>query len=68
MAGSALWTVAQHRVIQGVQIDSLQISAPYDPEEIARPIDDPEARNMAWSKKQAERRRKILARYEKPST
>jgi hypothetical protein len=36
--------------------------------EDAKPIDVPEARDMAWSEKQAERRRKILARYEQPAT
>jgi hypothetical protein len=57
--------VAQHEGIEGGQIDSLSISASPRSfmEDDARPIDDPEARDMAWSEKQAERRRKILARY-----
>jgi len=62
--------VAQHEGIEGGQIDSLSISASPRSfmEDDARPVDDPEARDMAWSEKQAERRRKILARYEQPAT
>jgi len=62
--------VAQHEGIGGGQIDSLSI--PASPrsfmEDDARPVDLPEVRDMAWSEKQAERRRKILARYEQPAT
>jgi len=62
--------VSNHGGISGVQIDSLSI--PASPrsfmEDDARPIDVPEVRDMAWAEQQAERRRKILARYEQPAT
>jgi len=58
--------VAQHGGITGGQIDSLSISASPRSfmEDDARPIDVPEVRDMTWAEQQAERRRKILARYE----
>lgn len=62
--------VAQHEGIEGGQIVSLSISASPRSfmEDDARPIDIPEARDMTWAEQQAERRRKILARYEQPAT
>jgi hypothetical protein len=56
--------------IEGVQIDRLSISASPRSfmDDDARPVDVPEARDMTWAEQQAERRRKILARYEQPAT
>lgn len=58
--------VAQHEGIGGGQIDSLSISASPRSfmDDDARPVDVPEVRDMSWAEQQAERRRKILARYE----